>query len=739
MPLTPRSRLGPYEIVGPLGSGGMGDVYKARDTRLDRDVAIKVLPEAFARDPDRLRRFQREARAIAALNHPHICQLHDVGPDYLVLEYIDGAPLRGPMPVERAVALALQIASALDAAHGRGILHRDLKPGNILVTVGRGGALPPAAKLLDFGLATIIAPDEQLDGTRTATGTIFGTAAYMSPEQAQGKPLDARSDIFSFGAVLYELVSGRRAFSGDTTADIISCVLRDEPHALQVPDALDRVIRRCLRKDQQQRFQTMAEVRAALDDLTEHPAAHRQPSIAVLPFENIGGDKENEYFSDGLAEEIINALTRLPGLKVIARTSAFAFKGKHDDIRRIAEALGVSTVLEGSVRRAGSRLRVSTQLITAADGSHLWSERYDREMTDVFAIQDDIARAIAAALRVALVGAATYTPVLPAYESLLRGRHHRQRLTPSSLVLARTCFSEAAAADPAYAAPHAELGQCLLLLAANNVLPTKSAFSAIREEARRALEIDPSDSGPHSLLGAMAALCDYDWMAAAEAFSKAIGVSTVSGYSRWLYASFYLGPLGRYDEAVAQMRQAVEHDPLNVTWRTNLAIALHALNRNDEARDQLHKALEIDPQNWGSHFILGQTAMATGDSPAAVAAAERAHAVHPQHSMPSGLLAAALVRAGNADRAAALIRQQGDSPTPLYGRALYHLYCSEIDSAAACWAKMIEQRELFAVEFVSSPEVRPLRESRHWPTLATLMNLTFERERDSRWSPREAP
>ena len=347
MPLTPRSRLGPYEIVGPLGSGGMGDVYKARDTRLDRDVAIKVLPEAFARDPDRLRRFQREARAIAALNHPHICQLHDVGPDYLVLEYIDGAPLRGPMPVERAVALALQIASALDAAHGRGILHRDLKPGNILVTVGRGGALPPAAKLLDFGLATIIDPDEQLDGTRTATGTIFGTAAYMSPEQAQGKPLDARSDIFSFGAVLYELVSGRRAFVGDTTADIISCVLRDEPHALQVPDALDRVIRRCLRKDQQQRFQTMAEVRAALDDLSGHPAAHRQPSIAVLPFENIGGDKENEYFSDGLAEEIINALTRLPGLKVIARTSAFAFKGKHDDIRRIAEALGVSTGTRG--------------------------------------------------------------------------------------------------------------------------------------------------------------------------------------------------------------------------------------------------------------------------------------------------------------------------------------------------------------------------------------------------------
>jgi serine/threonine-protein kinase len=737
MALTPGTMLGPYEILVPLGSGGMGDVYKARDPRLGRDVAIKVLPEAFARDPDRRRRFQGEARVIAALNHPHICQLYDVGPDYLVLEYIDGAPLRGPMPVDTALPIALQIASALDAAHGRGILHRDLKPGNILITEGRSGAVPRTAKLLDFGLATMMAPDEGPDDrTRTTMGTILGTAAYMSPEQAQGRPLDARSDIFSFGAVLYELVSGRRAFDGDTTADIISRVLRDDPPALQAPDWLDRVIRRCLRKDPSQRFQTMAELRAALDAISGQPAP-RQPSIAVLAFENIGGDKENEYFSDGLAEEIINALTRLPGVKVIARTSAFAFKGQHGDIRRIAEALGVSTVLEGSVRRSGSRLRVTAVLITAVDGSHLWSERYDREMTDVFAIQDDIAGAIAAALRVALVsGSATHTPALRAYEALLRGRHHCQRLTPSSLVLARNYFNEAAAADPAYAAPHVELGQNLLLLAANNVLPAKDAFSMIRDEARRALEIDPSEKGPYSLLGAMASLRDYDWATAAEAFSKAMRGSTVSGYSRWLYAVFYLGPLGRHHEAVAEMRQAVEQDPLNVTWRTVLGNALGAVGGYDEALDQLRRALDIDPQNWGTHFVVAQTCMAMGDFPAAVAAAEEACAANPQHSIPSGLLAAALVRVGDTDRAAALIRQQGDAPTPLYGRVLYHLYGSEIDAAAEWWAKMIEQRELFAVQFVTSPEVRPLRESAHWPRLAALMNLGSERGPDRRGSPR---
>ncbi len=453
----------------------------------------------------------------------------------------------------------------------------------------------------------------------------------------------------------------------------------------------------------------MAELRAALDAISGHPA-QRHPSIAVLPFENIGGDKENEYFSDGLAEEIINALAKLPGVKVIARTSAFAFKGQHGDIRRIAETLGVSTVLEGSVRRSGNRLRVTAVLITSADGSHLWSERYDREMTDVFAIQDDISSAIAAALRVALVSRpATHTPALRAYEALLRGRHHRQRLTPSSLVLARNYFNEAAAADPAYAAPHAELGQNLLLLAANNVLPAKDAFSMIRDEARRALEIDPSESGPYSLLGAMATLRDYDWETAAEAFSKAMRGSAVSGYSRWLYAEFYLGPLGRHQEAVAEMRQAVEQDPLNVTWRTVLGNALGAVGRYDEALDQLRRALDIDPQNWGTHFIVGQTCMAMDDFPAAVAAAKEAYASNPQHSIPSGLLAAALVRVGDTDRAAALIRQQGDAPTPLYGRALYHLYCSEIDAAAEWWAKMIEQRDLFAVQFVDSPEVEEPR------------------------------
>ena len=279
MPLARGTRLGPYEVVSALGAGGMGEVYRARDHRLARDVAIKVLPAPFAADPDRLRRFEEEARAIAGLNHPHICQIYDVGPGYLVLEYIEGAPPRGPLEPHEAVRLGLQIVSALEAAHQRRILHRDLKPANILVTRSGGSSDPQTVKLLDFGLAKLLAADGDL--TRTTEGAVLGTAAYMSPEQAQGRTLDERSDIFSFGAVLYEMLAGMPAFGGNSTADILSAVLRDEPRPITVPAALDRIVRRCLQKTPSQRFQTMADVRAAFEQLAAKPA-EQQPSIAVL-------------------------------------------------------------------------------------------------------------------------------------------------------------------------------------------------------------------------------------------------------------------------------------------------------------------------------------------------------------------------------------------------------------------------------------------------------------------------
>jgi serine/threonine protein kinase len=343
MLLTPGTRLGPYTIESLIGSGGMGEVYKAHDGRLNRTVAIKRLIA------DDMSRFQSEARAIAAINHPHICQIYDVGPDYLVLEYLQGEPLGGPVSRDDAVQLARQIADALHAAHERGILHRDLKPANVMV-LRQGGTTH--AKLLDFGIAQLTSYDP--GATRTVAGEVTGTPAYMSPEQAAAKPPDARSDVFSFGAVLYELLAGTRAFSGGSTAQILSAVLRDDPGPLDAPPALQQIVNRCLAKDPDRRFQTMADVRRALENLAAG-GVDRTASIAVLPFANLSRDADDEYFSDGLTEEIISALTQVPGLKVIARTSAFAFKGKNEDIRRIAIALGVTHVLEGSRCRPGQR------------------------------------------------------------------------------------------------------------------------------------------------------------------------------------------------------------------------------------------------------------------------------------------------------------------------------------------------------------------------------------------------
>ena len=587
MSLASGVRLGPYEILSAIGAGGMGEVYRARDTRLNRDVAIKVMPPDLAADPERRRRFEQEARAVAALNHPHICQIYDIGPDYLVLELVDGRQLEGPSSAPDAVRLALQITDALQAAHARGILHRDLKPSNVVVTSDG------KSKLLDFGIAKLAARDSCAE--QTIDGAVIGTAAYMSPEQAQGRALDARSDIFSFGALLYELISGRRAFPGSTDAEAFSAVLRDEPPPLHAPAPLERVVRKCLQKDPAQRFQTASALKAALEPLA---ATEPNPprSIAVLPFENMSGDKENEYFSDGLAEEIINSLAQIPGLKVIARTSAFAFKGRHEDIRRIAEALGVTTVLEGSVRKAGTRLRVTAQLITAADGSHLWSERYDRELTDVFAIQDEIAASIAAALEVTLgtvTPRARYTPKLPAYEALLRARHFILSHAVMSQSSAHVWLERAMKLDPGYAEPHASLGLSYFLL---NMMGARShdTMPLIRAEANHALRLDPLDPSPRYLLGAVAAAFEHDWDQALEHFTVATA-GTAPAEAHWAYASLYLQPRGKFADAVAQMQRAVERDPLNAMWRGVLASHLTHAERYEQAIAEATRARQIDP------------------------------------------------------------------------------------------------------------------------------------------------
>jgi serine/threonine protein kinase len=471
-------RLAHHEIVEKPGAGGMGVVYKARDTHLDRFVALKLLPPERVGDPERKRRFVREAKAASALNHPNIITIYDIdqagGIDFMDMEYVSGNTLaqciaRGLTP-KVAVQYAVQIAGALAAAHAVGIIHRDLKPANVMVT--EAGLV----KVLDFGLAKLAEP---VSGEADSTATAFaGTAPYMSPEQAEGRNVDARTDIFSFGAVLYEMLSGRRAFSG---------LGREPPAPLggKIPAGLEPIVVRCLRKNPEERYSDASELKQVLEHVDIRPTP--VPSIAVLPFANLSDDKENEYFSDGLAEDIIGALAKLPSLRVIARTSAFAFRGKDADVDEIAAKLRVGHVLEGTVRKAGSRIRITAQLIKTADQSHLWSERYERDMTDVFVIQDDISRAIVENLRVRLESDRPLvnrpTENLEAYNLYLRGMHSIFRLMPESLVRGKEYLDQAIALDPKYALAYAGTANYYAvsvnvgLMAGSEALPLAKAAS----------------------------------------------------------------------------------------------------------------------------------------------------------------------------------------------------------------------------------------------------------------------
>jgi len=735
MPLTIGTRLGPYEIIAPLGAGGMGEVWKARDTRLNRIVAVKRLTGQCDE------RFEQEARAIAALNHPHICQIYDVGPDYLVLEYIEGETLAerlakisrlksqgsGLSPTE-AVRLATQVADALETAHRKGLLHRDLKPGNIMVTEDG------AAKLLDFGLAKLVTPNA--DVTRTAEGMVLGTPAYMAPEQTEGQPLDARSDVFSFGVVLYEMLSGSRPFGGTSIAGVLSAVRRDDPGPLQAPRALDRIVRRCLQKQPERRFQTMADVKAALEEAAGEPSATpatHQPSIAVLPFANMSADKENEYFSDGLAEEIINALAHIPDLKVTARTSAFAFRGKEQDIRQIAEALDVRTILEGSVRRAGNRIRVTAQLINAADGYHLWSERYDREMADVFALQDEIAQTIATALQVKLAAEPTeprrHTPNLPAYEAFLKARYYMAKLTPASVARGKGFLEQAIALDSGFALAHCELGVYFVRYAILGLLPPRDAFPQARSAAQRALDLDAALPEAHAMLGMVAAAYDYDWPEAERRFRQAMAREPVPPEVRVGYGLFYHLVIGQPGDAVEELRRALREDPVNVLLRVQLGVCLDAAGQETEAEAELRQALELDEDFFPAISYLGSHYAFRGRLAEAVPFAERAYALAPLNLRYVGLLAGLLARTGELDRANGLFEKLGSGEA--YGAPMgfvcFHLLRSDIDKAADWAEKAIQQRDPF-VMVLSRLIRKALRSSARWPALARMMNLPQEGE-----------
>jgi len=552
-----------YEITGKLGEGGMGAVYRATDTKLDREVAIKILPDALANNPDRLARFKREAKVLASLNHPNIATIYGVEDRALVMELIEGDTLadriaKGPIPVEEALSIAKQIAGALEYAHERGVVHRDLKPANV-----KAGA---RVKVLDFGLAKVRAgaASDVTVTEGTQAGVILGTAAYMSPEQAAGRPADARSDVFSFGLLLYEMLSGRRAFSEQKPISAMAAILHTEPRPLlelapHVTPELNAIVVRCLAKDPAARFQGMGLLRRALEKLAQ-PAGRPAPgaSIAVLPFTNLSADKDNEYFSDGLAEEILNALSQVEDLHVAARSSSFFFKGKATEMSEIATKLGVANVLEGSVRRAGSRVRVTVRLVDVKNGYQLWSERYDRQMEDIFDVQDEIARAITERLKVTIGGGVKVsTKNLEAYELYLKGRHYWHQRSPTTLRLAIQCFERAIELDSSYALAYAGLADCHAILRAYGLVSAEGSRQLAHAAVTQAMNLGSSLWEVNFSHAFYEFYFERDWRASGLHFERAIAINPDSSIAQ-LYYGVFLTSDRRAEDAVRHSKLACE-------------------------------------------------------------------------------------------------------------------------------------------------------------------------------------
>ena len=637
MTLTPGRRLGAYDVVSLLGSGGMGEVYRAHDSRLKRDVALKVL---HLDNEDARFRFEREARALAALNHPNIVTIHSVeevdGIPFLTMELVEGEPLSaritpGGIPLGAVLELAVPIAEALSAAHRKGIIHRDLKPGNIMTTADGH------VKILDFGLAKALSLSaDTVTVDQTMAGITLGTIAYMSPEQARGEMLDPRSDLFSFGVVLFELASGRRPFSGETNLSVLASILDRPAPALGGAHAgLDPIIARALSKKPASRYQRAEELLSDLRALrsgTRLAAATARPSgpsIAVLPFANMSAEPDQEYFCDGMAEELISALARIKGLSVAARTSSFLFKQRTVDIREIGERLMVQTVLEGSVRKIGNRLRVSAQLINVHDGYQIWAERYNSNIDDVFAIQDEIAHAITESLKIALARPSDEpivrqsTANLDAYHAYLRGRFFVNRLTGQfeALFAARDAFQEAVTLDPDYAAAYAGLSEAYCSLAYLTFLPTREASEAALAAAQRAVELDPGLAEAHTAVGWTKTLFAIDMATAEQDFVRAIELAPSFAPAHGYYV-ILLASLGRFDEALARAERTRQLDPVWLRGPFNICITLICARQFEKAERQVREIMALDANLEGTYWFLSSALAGQGRLAEAIAALE---------------------------------------------------------------------------------------------------------------------
>ena len=665
-----------YRVERELGAGGMATVYLAEDLKHHRYIALKTLRGTLAETME-AERFLLEIEIAAALTHPHILPLYDSGEAdglvYYVMPYVEGPSLRQRLqgepllPVPEALQIARQVVGALDYAHRRGLVHRDIKPENIML-------YEDAALVTDFGIALAVRSAHA--GRLTESGIVIGTPVYMSPEQAMGDPVDARSDLYSVGCVLYEMLAGTPPYIGTDPMAITAQKLVDpmpplRPRRSEVSAEIEAALVRALASKAEDRFATAAEMAAALETRASAAARARRsrggstkggPSIAVLPFVNMNADPDSEIFSDGIAEELTNALSRLDGLRVVARASAFAFKGRPDDVREIGRRLGVATVLEGSVRRAANRVRITAELVNVADGYRLWSERYDRTVDDVFAIQDEIAGAIANVLEAKLLGAPKAYAQEPArkgdpkaYEHYLRGRHLWNQRSTRALERSVDEFKQALAIDPQHAPAQAGIADSYVILGVYSHRPPDEVMPKAKAAAEQALAIDESLAEAHTALACVRALFEWDWSAADALFRRAIAHNPQYATAHQWYAMNCLVPQGRFDDARAELDRALALDPLSLAVHTSVGLRFFYARELASAAAALQATLKLNDLFGAADYFLGHVQIAMGRYDDAIPPLERAVLLQEESAETMAALATANALAYRRAHAEALL------------------------------------------------------------------------------------